>query len=104
MREPRENVRFVSKKYSQKMRRNYEHVEPEFLIGKSVKLGFKSSDGRIEHMWVWVIAPVVCDGDCVGFKGILDNEPIMDVGFQYGEGVLFKKKDIEVIYDGWSEL
>lgn len=73
--------------------------DPKTFIGKLVKLGFPTDDQqyRIEHMWVKV--------DSLGthgteLEGVLDNDPVFEVGYDCGDGVGFDVSEIEQVMGG----
>ena len=70
---------------------------PEFFIGSWVKLAFPC-DGEctpdMEHMWVKVIE--IYQGDeKEELVGVLDNDPLFITDYHRGDGVAFKRSEIE---------
>lgn len=71
----------------------YTGQPPAIFLGKHVKLGFKTEDGeKTEHMWVKVTA---LDPNGKELHGILDNDPIYDVGYDCGDLLAFAVDEIE---------
>ena len=74
----------------------YAGQDPNNFLNKFVKLGFPSSQGTKEHMWVRVSGLGTQGTD---LEGVLDNDPILDVGFSCGDGVGFDVSEIETVID-----
>ena len=67
---------------------------PSWFVGRHVKRAFRGSRGDVEHMWVHVIehwGPYLV--------GTLDNEPILNVGVQRGDRVIFAMTESEAASD-----
>jgi uncharacterized protein DUF2314 len=90
MEDPR-NIGAVCDRHAPKAGR-YKDADPKTFIGKYVKLGFPSKSGRIEHMWVRVESIEGAE-----LHGVLDNDPVLDVGFVCGDGVGFTVDEIEAV-------
>jgi uncharacterized protein YegJ (DUF2314 family) len=56
----------------------------------AVKVAFPTEDGSREHLWVQVTA---IDGESV--RGTIDNEPIADIGHEYGDPVTVQRAEVE---------
>jgi len=71
--------------------------DPKTFLGKFVKLGFKTKDGtNTEHMWVKVdkVNKINKSGE---LEGVLDNDPVLDVGYAHGDALAFEVSEIEAV-------
>jgi uncharacterized protein YegJ (DUF2314 family) len=56
----------------------------------NVKLAMPTADGSKEHIWVEVTS---ITGDAI--EGTLNNDPVGDLGFAYGDVVVLQRDDVE---------
>jgi uncharacterized protein YegJ (DUF2314 family) len=56
----------------------------------NVKLAMPTADGSREHVWVEVTS---ITGDAI--EGTLNNDPVGDLGFAYGDVVVLERDDVE---------
>jgi len=85
------NIAIVCKECSPK-KRAYDG-DPSQLVGKYVKVGFRTDDdsmANIEHMWVEVMS---WDGELL--HGRLGNSPLFLSRIQFGDDVSVQISDIE---------
>jgi hypothetical protein len=71
----------------------YTGQDPTSFLKKFVKLGFPSPQG-VEHMWVRV-ERLGTQG--TELEGVLDNDPVYDVGFVCGDDIGFDVAEIEEV-------
>lgn len=71
--------------------------DPFYYVSKYVKRAFKARDGGTEHMWVKIIA-VVADEQGTDLLGVVNNDPVLDVGVQCGDTVRMQVTEIEDIF------
>jgi hypothetical protein len=95
--EPRSNVTFLSDLESARPSALLAHLDPALLVGHYVKRAFAARrTQRLEHMWVLVER--VLQGGIL--EGVLDNDPVLDVGLACGDSVQVHPSTIEAIYRG----
>jgi len=93
MPEPISNIGHVCPVHAPKPGR-FAGQDPQTFLGKVVKLGFKTTDGKTtEHMWVKV-DKVNENGE---LEGVLDNDPVYDVGYVCGDALAFQVEEIEAV-------
>lgn len=96
MTEPLINIGLVCPAHASKPGK-YAGQLPTTFIGKFVKLGFKNENGtETEHMWVKVTK---LSDNGKELHGILDNDPVYDVGYQYGDELAFEVDEIEDVVE-----
>jgi hypothetical protein len=91
--EPTSNIGLVCPEHAPKPGK-YTGQDPSSFLNKFVKLGFiaKSPQYKTEHMWVRV-ERLGTHG--TQLEGVLNNDPVMDVGYDCGDGVGFDVDEIE---------
>jgi hypothetical protein len=96
--EPLENIGIVCKEHEPKPGK-FIGKDPSSFIGKFVKLGFITKNPRYktEHMWVKVESLGTHGTE---LEGVLDSDPVFDVGYECGDGVGFDVSEIEQVEDG----
>lgn len=100
--EPLKNIRLVHESCSAKMRSNYSHIPPDFIVGKYAKLAFKDDNGMYtEHMWIKVFQ---YDKGKELFSGVLDNDPVIVTHIICGDKITFSIDKIESLLDGNREI
>jgi hypothetical protein len=76
----------------------YAGLEPSFFLGKLVKLGFDAihpitRGPSKEHMWVRLTGVVGNE-----ITGTLQNTPILEVEYSFGDEVEFVASEVEDVY------
>lgn len=103
------NIRVMCGKHISKPDPNLHHLQPQEYIGCAVKIAFDeigtptsfSSSSR-EHMWVLVtgfqeLESVDPDRKTVKLIGTLDNDPVLNVGHECGDTIVFDITEIELL-------
>lgn len=85
------NIVRVCRIHAPKMGR-YIGRDPSSFLNKFVKIGFPSSQGVTEHMWV-LVEKLGTQG--TELEGTLDNDPVYDVGYKSGDYVGLDVAEIE---------
>lgn len=67
----------------------FAHRRPKWAYAVKVALPVKGAD-KAEHLWIGVLA---IDGDTI--HGSIDNKPVADVGYQYGDPVTVPVSEVE---------
>ncbi len=88
-REPLHNLRVLHKDCTPKPGK-YSGSKPEEFLNKLVKLLFPSPQGA-EYMWV-IVDKIGTQG--TELEGTLDNDPVYDVGYEYGDYLGFDVSEI----------
>lgn len=94
-RESRDNWDYVCDAHAPKSG-GFVNMDPKLVLNKYVKLGFSTSNGGKEHMWVLVHD---YDEGAKEFHGTLDNDPALDVGVKCGDQLAFTIDEIEQVLD-----
>jgi uncharacterized protein YegJ (DUF2314 family) len=73
-------------------------VPPTWFLGRCVKLAFPCLEHpqRLEHIWVYIYGYQPDQS----LLGILDNDPVHNVGAQCGDQVQFRRDQIEAVAEG----
>lgn len=87
--EPLSNIGLVCRSHVPKPGK-YSDINPSYFLNKIAKLGFPSPQGT-EYMWVLVKR---LGNHGTDLEGVLDNNPVYDVGYDYGDGVGFDVSEI----------
>lgn len=91
--EPINNIGYVCSEHAPKAGK-YIGQDPKAFIGKFVKLAFDDRHGKTkEHMWVKVVD--FYDESKGELRGVLDNDPVYDVGYECGDELAFEVHEIE---------
>jgi Uncharacterized protein conserved in bacteria (DUF2314) len=95
-REPASNIGMFCAEHSPKPDPKFAGLDPQTLIGRFVKKGFKTADPRVEleHMWVKV-KRLREDGK---LEGVLNNDPGFCPNLKNGDIVTVEMSEIEAIY------
>ena len=64
---------------------SYKKRPLEWFIGRSVKIGFQSHEGKVEWMWV-----TVQDVESPDLIGTLDNDPLFCTHLMYGDSITLR--------------
>jgi Uncharacterized protein conserved in bacteria (DUF2314) len=92
--EPASNIRVVCAVHGSHPDPQWALKPSNFFIGKYVKLGFRTDDGRaLEHMWVEVTG---ISGDFL--VGNLNNDPVACSYLKDGTALEFTKDEIEGVF------
>ena len=95
MRESAANIGIVCPTHASKPG-GYVGRDPKTFIGEFVKISFKCrTSDQLEHMWVEVKEVL---GDGSGLRGLVNNDPVLDVGVKDGDVVIFTIPQIEDVY------
>lgn len=91
MDEPLSNVGYVCPTHAPKPGKYAKHHPVDFL-GANVKTSFRAPDGRIEHMWVFILG---IDSDEKTLLGTLNNDPVFATQYRYGQRVKVQTWEVE---------
>jgi len=96
-REPRANWGHVHPALDPKPDPRFLLVPPAWFLGRTVKLAFPCVQypQRREHCWVYVFAYQPDQS----LLGVLDNDPVHNIGAAYGDTVQFTRDAIEAVHD-----
>lgn len=97
-REPSTNVGYTCPDHTPRPQRALAERAPASYVGHHVKRAFPGRArhrGRWEHMWV-LVQRVTEDGD---LEGLLDNDPVYNVGYSAGDTVLVPLVMIEDVME-----
>lgn len=90
------NIAMLCDEHSPKPNSELAEKGHEFFIGKFVKLAFKawapSGEETLEHMWVKVGK---YNEESKELEGVLDNDPILDTKYKFGDEIAFRLDEIE---------
>lgn len=87
------NIGYVCPNHAPKSGK-YVGQDPKTFIGKYVKLAFDDRNGKMkEHMWVKVVG--FHDEQKGELRGVLDNDPVFEVGYVCGDELAFEVHEIE---------
>lgn len=90
------NIAWVCEEHAPRPQAQFAQRAPSDFIGAFVKRAFsiRRSAGR-EHMWV-IVTGVTADGH---LAGVLDNDPVSDVGVACGAVVVVRLDEIEAVLE-----
>lgn len=89
------NIRYAHGSCSPQPDPALHRIPKEYFLGVMVKLRFPVANHpqlSAEHMWVKVDVLTA-----QGLSGTLENEPMGDVGYVYGDRIEFSVSDIEAV-------
>ena len=95
MTEPLTNLQYVCDAHAPRPDPLWARAPVSWFVGKWVKKGFTTKDGthNTEHLWVYVTGTIGKDV----LTGPIENEPVYNVGVQYGEGAWVRLHEIETV-------
>jgi uncharacterized protein YegJ (DUF2314 family) len=101
MEDPR-NICHTCAKHSSRPQAKYASWDPTQFIGKWVKVGFTEKlTEKMEHLWVKIIE-VAKEGKAL--LGVVNNEPLLNLGVQEGDSIEVSIFEIESCFDGKNVL
>jgi hypothetical protein len=95
--ESEKNMRIVPPCCAPKPQAIYLGLPPKWFLGKYVKLGFPTKEGRKEHCWVLVDG--LADEEDQELVGVLNNDPIIATDWNCGDRLSFHRNEIEDVLD-----
>lgn len=90
------NVRYVCPVHAPKPGK-YADSDARDFLGTNVKVGFLAPDGRVEHMWVYVIE---ANQEENSLQGIINNDPVYATQYSHGQYVEVQTWEIEDVIIG----
>lgn len=88
--EPPENIRHICKNCAKEPDSKYIEFRDEYFINGYVKLKFTCKDTQRKEL-CWVLVKGV---ENEKLFGILDNDPILNIGYLHGDIITFGKDEI----------
>lgn len=92
--EPLSNIFVTCPAHASKPDASLHDLPIEAYVGRWVKVGFNERNTqRREHLWVRIHATAA--GRTL--LGTIDNDPVLDIGYRHGDGVVVDVTEIEAI-------
>ncbi len=91
--EPLSNLIITCREHASRPNKQFQSLQKHQYIGAFVKISFPDIDDTDNKEHIWVKVTTVKDGDHL--TGIVDNHPVLNLGFDYGDTVSFLKTQIE---------